>query len=102
VIGGPDLDHSKISSGQDAFGNPVVNVGFKGVGVDRLSEYTGTHISQNMAIVLDGMVIGDPTIEGQFSRDLQISGLRSVEEATTIAISLKYGALPIAFTIVAS
>jgi preprotein translocase subunit SecD len=99
VIIGADLDLSKISVGYDTFGAPVVNAGTKGTGVDRFSAYTGAHIGQHMAIVLDGTVITDPTIQAQLSTDWQITGIGSIDEATTIATSLKYGALPIAFTI---
>jgi len=100
LIVGSDLDRSKISVGRDTLGAPVVNAGAKGAGADRLSAYTGAHIGQHMAIVLDGTVITDPTIQARLATYWRITGLRSVVEATTLAISLTYGALPIAFTIV--
>ncbi|HWE61685.1 MAG TPA: protein translocase subunit SecD [Chloroflexota bacterium] len=102
VITGADLDSSQISVGYDNFGAPLVNAGTKGPGVDRFSQYTGAHIGQNMAIVLDGKVITDPTIQAALSTSWQITGIGSIDEANTISISLKYGALPIAFNIVAS
>ena len=102
VLSGGDLDLSQISVGYDQFGAPLVNAGTKGSGVARFSAYTGAHTGQNMAIVLDGKVITDPTIQAQLSSTWQITGVGSIAEANTIAISLKYGALPLAFDIVAS
>jgi preprotein translocase subunit SecD len=101
VITGADLDHSKIKVGYDQFGAPVVNAGTKGSSIDRFSQYTGAHVGQNMAIVLDGKVITDPTIQAPLSTDWQITGIGSVTQANTIAISLKYSALPIAFEVIA-
>ena len=62
-------------------------------------------LSQNMvgtekqfAIVLDGMVISAPTFNGVITNgDAQISGNFTETSAKSLATSLKYGALPIAF-----
>ncbi|WP_395658767.1 protein translocase subunit SecD [Nocardioides sp.] len=62
-------------------------------------------LSQNMvgtekqfAIVLDGLVISAPTFNGVItSGDAQISGNFTETSAKSLATSLKYGALPIAF-----
>ena len=100
VITVPTSIAARSGVGHDAYGAPVVDAGTRGGAADRLSAYTGAHVGQHMALVLDGTVIADPTDPGPTLPDWQIAGLRSVEEATTIATSLKYGALPIAFTVV--
>ncbi len=53
---------------------------------------------QQFAVVLDGMVISAPTFEGRIpDGNAQISGSFNQESAESLATSLKFGALPIAF-----
>ena len=53
---------------------------------------------EQFAIVLDGVVLSAPTMEGVISNgNSQISGNFTEETANSLATSLKYGALPIAF-----
>ena len=54
---------------------------------------------KQFAIVLDGKVISDPTMNGVITNgQAQITGNFSETEAQSLATSLKYGALPISFT----
>jgi len=103
VMQGNELDAGQIQVSYDQFGAPQVNFGAKGGGAARLSSYTGAHIGSHMAIVLDGKVVTDPTIQGQLSGTGDvINSIGSVDAANSISIRLKYGALPIAFNIDAS
>ncbi len=104
VIFGSELDAGQISSGTDQYGAPIVNFGAKGKGADRLSSYTSANVGTgHMAIVLDGKVVTDPNIQGAITGgNGVITGIGTIEDASAIAIRLKYGALPIAFTIQAS
>jgi preprotein translocase subunit SecD len=53
---------------------------------------------EQFAIVLDGNVISAPTMDAVLSKEASISGGdMGQDEATSLATSLKYGALPIAF-----
>jgi preprotein translocase subunit SecD len=53
---------------------------------------------QQFAVVLDGMVISAPNFEGRIpDGNAQISGNFNQESAESLATSLKFGALPIAF-----
>jgi len=53
---------------------------------------------RQFAIVLDGVVLSDPTMEAViYDGNSQITGDFTEEEATNLANSLKFGALPIAF-----
>lgn len=77
-----------------------VNLSIGGEGKQVFSD-----LSQNMvgtekqfAIVLDGQVISAPTFDGVITNgDAQISGNFTESSAKSLATSLKYGALPIAF-----
>src|ERR1035437_1596351 len=103
VIYGAELDSSQIGQAFDNFGAPIVTFGAKGKGSDRLSSYTTAHIGSHMAIVLDGKVVTDPTIQGAITGgNGEINNIGSTDTAKAIAIRLKYGALPIAFSIQAS
>ncbi|MFN8373523.1 MAG: protein translocase subunit SecD [Anaerolineae bacterium] len=57
--------------------------------------YTGAHIGQPMAIVLDGVVLSAPTIQAQLDTGGVITGRFTEEEAKTLALQLRSGALPI-------
>ncbi|PJF43839.1 MAG: protein translocase subunit SecD [Phototrophicales bacterium] len=58
-------------------------------------DHTSTHIGQQMAIVLDGVVLSAPTIQAAISRQGTITGSFTAEEARSLANQLRYGALPV-------
>ncbi len=57
--------------------------------------FTAERIGQPMAIVLDGEVLSAPVIQAQLSSGGVITGQFSEEEANTLALQLRSGALPI-------
>jgi len=57
--------------------------------------FTASRIGQPMAIVLDGEVLSAPTIQAMLSDGGVISGQFTEEEAQTLALQLRSGALPI-------
>lgn len=65
------------------------------------SDYTGSHINQYLAIVLDKKVISVPIIKNQIS-DGQgvIQGRFTSDSANALAIQLRYGSLPVPLKIV--
>ena len=64
------------------------------------SDYTGTHVGQFLAIVLDKQVISCPSIETRIPDGKgTITGKFTREEADALAVQLRYGALPIALRI---
>lgn len=65
------------------------------------ADFTGSHIGQPMAIVLDGEVISAPTIQARISGQGQITGQFSKAEAEALAIQLRYGALPVPLEVAA-
>ncbi len=70
---------------------------------DIFGEYTTTHIGQVLAIVLDKQVISAPNIEGAItSGEGVITGSFTQEEAQTLAVQLRSGALPIPIKVVQS
>lgn len=57
--------------------------------------YTGSHVGQPMAIVLDGEVLSAPTIQAQLPTGGTITGSFTEAEAKQLALQLRSGALPI-------
>ncbi len=103
VMKGNELDSSQISSTFDQYGQPIVTFGAKGGASGRLSSYTTDHVGEYMAFVLDGKVVTDPKIQSAITGgNGEINNIGSSDTAKAIAIRLKYGALPIAFTAEAS
>ncbi len=70
---------------------------------DIFGEYTTTHQQQYLAIVLDKKVISAPIIQSPITDGQgQISGRFTQEEAQSLAVNLRSGALPIPIKVVES
>jgi len=67
------------------------------------SDFTGTHLKQILAIVLDKKIISSPSIDAQISDGSGvITGSFTATEANNLAIQLRYGSLPIPIKVVES
>ena len=78
-------------------GNPqwMINFEIKEDYQSVFGNFTLERIGEPMAIVLDGEVLSAPTIQAQLSTGGVISGQFTEEEANTLALQLRSGALPI-------
>ncbi len=89
-------------------GQWVVDISFNDKGTQEFADVTTrlfglTGVQNQFAIVLDGRVITAPTTGGAFTDGrAQISGSFTQESAKTLADQLKFGALPIGFTVQSS
>ena len=101
------------SSGQDQDGRPSVNISLNGVGATKMGKLTQANIGKPMAVVfieykvetklVNGQkvrhkekvekVINVATIQGVFSHRFQTTGLDSPQEARTLSLLLRAGAL---------
>ena len=64
--------------------------------------FTGSAIGKPMAIVLDGIVLSAPTIQARLDTGGTITGNFTQDEATTLALQLRSGSLPIPLRVVSS
>jgi preprotein translocase subunit SecD len=99
VIQGTDLDSASAGVPQNQV-NWVVNLEIGGNGRDAFTAISRALVGteRQFAIVLDGSVISSPTMEGMITNgQAEISGNFTEASATSLATSLKYGALPISF-----
>ena len=95
---GKQLDPGGISAAADpnSPGNWLVNFAFSGQAGSDFSTWTGQHVNDYFAIVLDGVVQGSPPyIKSQITGGQgQITGKFTAAEAKQLATILSYGALP--------
>ncbi len=99
AIEGTDLKSASAGIPQNGT-NWVVSLDIGGKGEDVFDEISQALVGtqKQFAIVLDGQVISAPTMEARIPNgEAQISGNFNEESATSLATSLKFGALPIAF-----
>lgn len=62
---------------------------------DTFGDYTGANIGERMAIVLDGEVLSAPVVQARLDTQGTITGNFGEEEAKTLALQLRSGALQI-------
>ena len=60
----------------------------------RFERFTGAHIHDQLAIVLDGVVLSAPVINGKISDNGVIEGMGSHDNAADLALELKAGSMP--------
>lgn len=88
---------SAVLSPPQGTGSPewMINFEVKEDFQDVFGSFTRDRIGEPMAIVLDGEVLSAPIIQAQLSSGGVITGQFTEEEATTLALQLRSGALPI-------
>ncbi len=93
VVRGPDIRDARPQQGQMP---NSWNTGFvlSQDAARSFSTYTGSHIGQRLAIVLDGKVLEAPVIHGQISDQGEIEGAANQQDASDLALNLKAGSLP--------
>ncbi len=84
----------------DQLNKPAVSFTLKPKGADLFYKYTSEHVGEFLSIVLDGEVISSATIREPIRDRGQITGNFTREEARSLVIQLKYGALPVPLKVV--
>ena len=108
VITGDQLDPAKIDIGfADTGGGYKVLFGVKADATNIFSQFTGSNLGQQMAIVLDGQVISNATINGVISNQGEITSpnwqtAAGKADAQGLVLQLKYGSLPVQLDVQAS
>jgi len=99
VLTGKDLAEAAL--GFDQYGKPEIRFRLKPAGSRKFGDFTASHVGQFLAIVMDKQVISCPRIQTAIPDGSgRITGRFALEEARSIAIQLKYGALPVPLKIV--
>ncbi len=91
---GASLESAKVATGGE-YGMPVVDFKFKPDAAGKFSALTASNIGKRMAIVLDDAVFSAPVIKGRIPGGAGIiEGQFTSEDAKSLAIVLRAGALP--------
>lgn len=99
VMTGRGLDGA--SAATDEFGQWAVNFSLNSEGDRLFGAHTAASVGQPMGIVLDGVLISAPTINAAIRGSGVITGNFTQDEARSLAIQLRYGALPVPLEVVA-
>jgi preprotein translocase subunit SecD len=92
AVSGSDLRGAEAS--RDENGRPDVQFTLTGEGGRRFAAFTGAHVGDKLAVVLDNKVMEVATIQEQIHDQGRISGGFTDQEARDLALTLRSGALP--------
>lgn len=91
---GASLETARVDTGGQ-YGMPIVDFKFKPEAANTFAQLTTANVGKKMAIVLDGTVYSAPSIQGRIAGGSGfIEGQFSPEDARSLAIVLRAGALP--------
>lgn len=80
----------------DQVGKPGISFELKTEGAKIFGDYTKAHVGDILAIVLDNIVLSNPVIQTAIPDGQgQITGKFMLQEAESLAIQMRYGALPV-------
>ncbi len=103
LMTGAALNASAITVTKDNLGNYQIAFTLKSDYVKTFADFTSGHINQYLAIVLDGKIISDPTINNAITDGSGvIQGSFTYDSANSLANVLRYGSLPIPMKVVQS
>jgi preprotein translocase subunit SecD len=86
-------------AGYDNSGKVIVSMEFTSEGQQKFYEVTSANVGNNLAIVLDNKVESAPIIKAAIRGNAVIENIDTLEEAKSIALVLKTGALPMTFDV---
>lgn len=94
VVTGFDIRDASAYGSQYGGQNYQINFSLTPGGAKRFGEWTGQHVNDHLAIVLNNEVKSAPRIESQISDRGQITGSFTKRAAEDLALVLRSGALP--------
>jgi len=99
VITGQHLQAAQI--GQDEYGRPEIHFQLTDEGSAIFAQHTAANVGSYLAIALDGEVISSPRIQNAITEGSgRITGGFSIDEARSLVIQLRYGALPVPLKVI--
>jgi preprotein translocase subunit SecD len=104
VMAGTSLSTVEVTAGSTVGATGyVISFTLKPDASVAFGDYTGSHIGQTLAIVLDKKVISAPTINAKIDKGSgYIEGNFTTDSANALAIQLRYGSLPVPVKVVES
>lgn len=93
TVTGADLENARVVMMSEN-GYPSVSFTFSAEGAKKFGQLTGANLNKQLAIVLDNTIQSAPVVRARITKQGEITGSFSAEEARSLAIVLKAGALP--------
>ena len=94
ILTGKELQDAGVSA--DDIGSPVVNFTLKAEGAQIFANYTRDNVGRILGISLDKVILSSPRINGPIpDGNVQITGRFTLQEARSLAVQMRYGALPV-------
>lgn len=84
----------------DQLGRPQISFVLTSDGSEQFFNYTNANIGRPLPIVLDGRVLSAPNIQAAIRDNGVITGQFTQEEADSLAIQMRYGALPVPLKVI--
>jgi preprotein translocase subunit SecD len=97
VLTGAMLADARISF--DRRNRPIVLFQWNSEGAHIFRDFTGSHVHERLAAIIDGEVVTAPVIQSRIGASGQIEGDFTHQEAADLAVKLRSGALPIPLVI---
>jgi preprotein translocase subunit SecD len=92
AVSGGDL--RTADAGRDENGRPDVKFTLTGEGGRRFAAFTGAHVGDRLAVVLDNKVMEVATIQEQIHDEGRITGAFTEQQTQDLSLTLRSGALP--------
>jgi preprotein translocase subunit SecD len=94
ILTGDQLKNVQVKT--DQLGKYVITFDLKPEGAQIFGDFTSANVGKYLAIVLDKKILSAPVIEGAITDgSVQISGSFTYQTANDLAVSMRYGSLPI-------
>ena len=93
AVAGHDLREARVGRDQNT-NRPEVEFVLTGEGGRRFSNFTGSHVNDYLAVVMDNKVMEVARIESEISDQGRITGSFTDQQAKDLALILNSGALP--------
>ncbi|HEX9923969.1 MAG TPA: protein translocase subunit SecD [Anaerolineae bacterium] len=101
VITGSDLERVDNAGINQTSRVVEISFGLRSEGAQRFAEFTGNNVGSYLCIILDKVVISCPRVDARIDQQGVISlGSSPLEEGQSLAIQLRYGALPVPLKVV--
>jgi protein-export membrane protein SecD len=99
IVTGQHLQAAQI--GQDEYGRPEIHFQLTDEGSAIFAEHTAASVGSYLAIALDSEVISSPRIQSAITEGSgRITGGFTLDEARSLVIQLRYGALPVPLKVI--
>jgi SecD/SecF fusion protein len=95
ALSGKTIADAIVDFDSQTFGQPYISLKLNAEGTKQFAKITKENVNERLAIIMDDTVLSAPNIiDPILSGNAQITGQFSYEEASTLALALRSGALP--------